>query len=604
MTTFPIARDDVRGLAVCETAAWRGERLCRLALWLSIGIYVFLQCRVAWSRQEAVFGFDSGFDIAIFDQATWLISRGQTPFISLRGLHILADHFSLILYLLAPLYWIHDDPKTLLTFQSVALALGALPVYSLSHEKLKSPYLGVLMAGCYLCYPALQWANAYEFHPDTIATPLFLGAFWSLFKQRWVYYGVFLGLAALTKETFGLTCVFFGAYVILLNRRAGLWTIAGGFLALAVSLGTVRYFNGGVASGYFWLYAKYGNSVPSIAGHLLSHPAHVAIDVSREDQRRYMMQLLQPLCFLPLLAPEILAIAVPAMLANILSSRFIMHSLPGGYYSSLITPFLFLAAITGFDRLQQRIGPAGKAVVGVNLGLWTIASVSLGALWVFLVPTPPAKAARQWDALRDTEARRLLTMIPRNASVSAQIGLVSRLSHRQKVYTFPNPFFRRAWGNTIESRREMEEGFMADKVPPELAQNVRHAPVEYVMICPSVLVFPLNRAAFIKTTTALVKSEAYGIIGMGKSCLLLRRGADYRRGWKLLQRQTGLSVSSSKSAGAALALWFKNQPPHPKILKPRHAPYSPRRSQALFSPPAYSVDSSAEKVNRIRPTVD
>lgn len=564
---------DVREVACRETMARRDERLCHIALWLIIGIYVFLQCRLAWSRQDSVFGFDSGFDLAIFDQATWLISRGQTPFVSLRGLHILADHFSVILYLLAPLYWIHDGPKTLLTFQSVALALGALPVYSIAHEKLKSPYLGLLLAVCYLGYPALQWANAYEFHPETIATPLFLAAFWSLFKQRWVHYGLFLVLAALTKETFGLTCLFFGIYVFFINRRAGLWTMAGGLLALVVALGTVRYFNSGVPSGYFWLYAKYGNSVPSIAGYLLTHPGQLAVDISGENQRRYLMQLLQPLCFLPLLAPEILVVVVPALLANLLSSRYIMHSLLGGYYASFITPFLILATIEGFHRLQQRIstpgkfGAAGKPVVAVNLGLWMVASVTQGALWNFWLPPAPSAMTRRWEAVRNAEAKRLLNMIPPHASVSAQIALVSQLSHRQKLYTFPNPFFQRAWGNTVQSRREMEAGFLAGKVPTNLAQAVHRAPVEYVILCPGQLVFPLNRSSFTATTKALIKDQAYGIVGIGKSCILLRRGADFRRGWKLLQQQTGVSILSAPDVAPALALWFKNQLPRSKTRK-------------------------------------
>ena len=51
--------------------------------------------------------FQSSFDLAIFDNAIYLISQGQQPFISFRGLHILGDHAALIVYPLALLYKIH-----------------------------------------------------------------------------------------------------------------------------------------------------------------------------------------------------------------------------------------------------------------------------------------------------------------------------------------------------------------------------------------------------------------------------------------------------------------------------------------------------------------
>ena len=46
------------------------------------------------------------FDIGIFDQALWLLANGHEPFVTLRGLHVLGDHASYLLYLMAPLYWL------------------------------------------------------------------------------------------------------------------------------------------------------------------------------------------------------------------------------------------------------------------------------------------------------------------------------------------------------------------------------------------------------------------------------------------------------------------------------------------------------------------
>jgi hypothetical protein len=289
--------------------------------------------------------------------------------------------------------------------------------------------------------------------------------------------------------------------------------------------------------------------------------------------------LLAPLWFLPLLAPEITLVALPSLLANLLSSRQIMHSLPGGYYASFVTPFLMLAALHGFARLQARLGVYGTAVVSVNLGLWALACITQGALWHFakplVMPAPPTLATRQ-NAQRSAEAKRFLAMIPPRATVSAQIAFVSQLSHRSAVYTFPNPFYQRAWGNTVQARREMEAGFLADKVPRDLAQAVRRAPAEYVLLCPRQAMFPLQRPAYVATAKALVNSESYAIAAIGKSCLLLRRRsanqaqnqtqnqAATRAVWQQLQAHSGLPVTSTAQVAPAFAKWLEKQLPRPK----------------------------------------
>ena len=46
----------------------------------------------------------NAFDVSIFDQGVWLLSRFQEPFVTVRGLDLFADHSSYILIPLVPLY--------------------------------------------------------------------------------------------------------------------------------------------------------------------------------------------------------------------------------------------------------------------------------------------------------------------------------------------------------------------------------------------------------------------------------------------------------------------------------------------------------------------
>ena len=51
----------------------------------------------------------TAFDLGIFDNAIYLISQGQEPIVSFRGLHILGDHAAWMLYPLALLYAVIPD---------------------------------------------------------------------------------------------------------------------------------------------------------------------------------------------------------------------------------------------------------------------------------------------------------------------------------------------------------------------------------------------------------------------------------------------------------------------------------------------------------------
>ena len=48
----------------------------------------------------------SSFDVGLYDQGIWLLSRFEAPFVTLMGRNLFGDHASFILILLVPFYWI------------------------------------------------------------------------------------------------------------------------------------------------------------------------------------------------------------------------------------------------------------------------------------------------------------------------------------------------------------------------------------------------------------------------------------------------------------------------------------------------------------------
>jgi len=70
----------------------------------------------------------SAYDLGIYDQAVRSYSQWHLSYNTIQGPHfnVLGDHFSPALAVLAPLYWIHDSPTTLLAAQGALIALGVV----------------------------------------------------------------------------------------------------------------------------------------------------------------------------------------------------------------------------------------------------------------------------------------------------------------------------------------------------------------------------------------------------------------------------------------------------------------------------------------------
>src|SRR5262249_29159964 len=145
----------------------------------------------------------------------------------------LGSHFEPILAAFVPLWLIWPSPYMLLTVQSIALALGALPVFWLARKHLNSERAAFGLALVYLIYPPLQWLALDEFHPGALACPLLLYAFWYLDEDRLVLFGVFAFLACTTREEMPLIVAGMGVWYAITRKK---WAFGLGVAAAGLAL--------------------------------------------------------------------------------------------------------------------------------------------------------------------------------------------------------------------------------------------------------------------------------------------------------------------------------------------------------------------------------
>ena len=525
------------------------EIILSALLWLLISLFVIVALRANIHRYER---FAMRLDMAVFDQGTWLISRGYPPFVTVRGTGLLADHFSAILYLVAPLYRLWASPKLLLAIQAIAMGLGALPIYKIAQYKTRSPHIALLCAVAYLAYPAVQYVAVDEFHPESVSVVLLLSAFYCLHVRRVGLMIAMLAAACLTKETTGLTVIFFGLYALSVDRRSGALTILIGIVAMATAFGTMRYCNHGQPSGYITLYNRFGDTPAAIVGYLLGHSGVLASQLFGHSMRRYLFDLLAPVMFLSLLAPEVLGVAIPALLTNALSSRPYMRGLIG-HFTVLITPFVFCAAIVGTERLLRRRNTIAVRVLFSCLIVCLLFTSVRGPL-VMDADTPD----HFFSASSCLDIREMLKRIPPGASVSAQAELLAFLSHRREIYLFPNPAFVSQYGPSIQAQLQVDHGDER-QCPSGLFQaRLAQSGVDYIALCATpATVSRLSRSCSIDA----LESPAYGVIATARHAILLCRGAEHLDGLRRLSKMCGCAVDDKAGIARAYDTWIALQFP-------------------------------------------
>src|SRR5450755_3965184 len=284
----------------------------------------------------------TSYDLEIFDQAVRSYAHFRPGVSIIKGVHngfgpnfsVLGDHFSPILAALAPLYWIHDSPVTLLVAQAALFALAIPSLWIFTRRAFgggaKATIAAYLVAIAYgLSWP-LAAAAAFDFHEAAFAPVLTAIALERFQAGRLRSALIALAFLLLVKEDMGLL-------------------VAGIGVSLAVSRpGIVRR---------KWLVA---------IGHVIAHPrSSLQVLFTPRVKLDTMLWLVGAFGFLPLLSPIALA-ALPLLLERMLGSKFPNWWVTQYQYNSYLLVILVCAAVDGAARLDRWATMAWRYVTGAK----------------------------------------------------------------------------------------------------------------------------------------------------------------------------------------------------------------------------------------------
>ncbi len=437
---------------------WRDRFLTQVATmhpaaWLTLlGIVVFAVLFGSLGVQNhRNFGTWS-YDMGIYDQGFWLVSRDGGGFMSVRGLQFWGHHVNLIAFAFAPFYWLGAGASFLYVVQACVLGLGAAPVYLIARDKFRNEWMGLVFAVVFLMYAPLQWISWAMFHPEALVITPFLYAWWFAMRERWNWFFAMVLIALSTREDTALAVMMMGVVLLIVLRKApdirrvrkmafATMALGAAWYVVATKL-VLPFFNDGREPFYItYFYGNYGSSTPEIVGTMLRHPSRVWHDATQPDRLEFYRQLSWPVGWTYLANPLGLLMALPQMVASVIGLSPYARMIRYQYTSVMIAP-IFIASIQGayvFWRFR---------IARLLLPLWL-----LGCAYVTNAAWSPSPLNERDHAVwsrpnpRHESLREALTHVPDNASVTATYQLLPHLAHRREIYDWPNPFWAAVWGN-------------------------------------------------------------------------------------------------------------------------------------------------------------
>jgi len=396
-------------------------------VWLTLASAALAGAWFTWLLVRRTDGLaDPTYDQAFFQQVAWSLDHGRGFSSSFTPGSFLGLHLEPLLLLPAALELAWPDPRLLDLLEAAALAALAPAAYLFVRALTASAWTAAAIAAPLPFWPVVQEAARAGFHPESLSSPLALLAGWAGLSGRIAAMWPLAALALLGKEdqgyavaTVGLAVAAFGPrparrQALALAVLAALW----GLLAVTVVMPWLRAGATVDTDSYYrWL----AHASPSSWLSALARP------------EGWLVAAGMVACGggLGLLRPGWLALALPPLVADLLSAHDPQFHLHLQYGLPLLVPTL-VASAAGARALPEA-NRSASGVLAVTALLPLLLGFTVGRL-------PPALGASGVEFDRPQAAgvlQRALGAIPLDAAVSADDGTAVFVAGRPQLALLP-----------------------------------------------------------------------------------------------------------------------------------------------------------------------
>ncbi|MFZ8854345.1 MAG: DUF2079 domain-containing protein [Armatimonadota bacterium] len=507
----------------------------KLVLTLSVLIWGITLLDISLRRFN-LFGAQA-FDLGIFQQGVWLLANGFYPFVTIRGWHIFADHFSPILFAFVPFYKFFPHPFWLFLGQTVALALGVIPLYRIALRHTQNELTATFIAIGYLLHPAIMTMLFFDFHPVLLSIPFVLWAIDALDENRPSPFFIACFLALLCREDVAVSVACLGLYGFLVRRRW--WSgaiVLFSVLWFVFATKMMAVLSGEEKTAYLSLYSKWGKTPLQIVLGILANPleaikALIFCEGHFTQPGAYPMLLLAPFAFFPLFSGTFILFALPNYAVLALSDWRAMREL-GFQHAAIIAPWLAAFLPFAFRKLQELVDRNWQ----VKWQKVLLSTFTLCLTVSFLRYVPHTYRHFHTNILPKEQARQikafLSEVIPPDASVSAPSQFVPHLAHRREIYLFPNPFQRAGYGPSAETLKQLDGRLWVKPLKVKaMHRRMEEKRVDYIVLkAGRHNTWPLKPDYYEQTAVAVLTCRSYGVFAVKGDIVVLKRGANFDLG--------------------------------------------------------------------------
>jgi len=477
----------------------------------------------------------SGYDLAIEDNILWNIVHGghffhAAPTLGPTGSHF-RRHATLVAYLLAPFYALHQSAEMVLILQSVLQGLAAVPLFLFARRRLGDA-AGCLIAIVYLFQPALQESNLFEAHYVKFGPLPFFTTLWLLDsgRSRWALAAACVTLGV--REDVATWVVLLGAWGVFMDRsrRTSAFITALACLYVAVVKFVIMP---SLAGGQDELAFMYRELIPegkeSFAWAMVtvfSNPAYFARSLLEMEKLIYFLQLIVPLAFIPLTRKIGWFALIPGMVYSLMETQY--HALVDIHfqYSPHFLAFMFPAMVFALEAPKAIDAGAAwgpREAPTPSFGVWRTyldAPARFGAFGALVLGTlicsyqygpvfqqntsrgGPIPYKFGWDKEGEQRYRAIQSLkaiLPPNATVAASAFTVTQISARRNGYSLSLSLYDADW-----------------------------------------IIAPTRRGEFVgeerSRTVQALRSNTFGVVAISEPFFLARRGASTEKNAQVLSK--------------------------------------------------------------------
>ncbi|WP_437192997.1 DUF2079 domain-containing protein [Planctomicrobium sp. SH527] len=410
-------------------------------------------------------------DSSMYEEHLWntLHGKGFRSYLD-QGL-FLGEHVQVIHLLLLPLYVLWPSHLFMETCGSLALAIGAIPVFLIARRHSSSERTAAILAIAYLLYFPLQFLDIAidlkTFRPSAFGIPAMLFAINAMEVRRWGIMTFCFLLALSSQEDFAVVIAPLGLWLAIesglqyrkspspLRRREIIIGLVTCVLATIYVIFVVKvvlpWFRSGSEIHYVSYFQKFGKSAFEVVINLIIRPDLVWKYLITASTLALFLHLLQP-AGMPLRAWRRLLVGLP--LFALLAANELTWEFPGPFhhFHAPMIPIIIWAmcASVGIAIPKNNVNKQVTTQSPTNelihqRGLWILCSAFVTGIFFSLSPLGikfwDSGSPFYWKSLyvqseRAKQFEKVLPLIPTTARVASTDFIHPRFTHYERSYDY------------------------------------------------------------------------------------------------------------------------------------------------------------------------